>query len=218
MPKTNTAIDEIPQGLTIKPLKIKYGKFRIEGSTPYLQNKWTDAAVDKLRSNMKEGTKSAKKRTAREARAFDGEHVEAMHVSTEGWPGIPVAAFRGALVRACKLAGFAMTDAKLAIDIVADGYDARNYGLVRIEGEPENSEMLVSNATGVPDIRCRPIWRHWGAELGIRYDADVFNVTDIGNLINRAGQQVGIGAGRPDSKRSIGLGYGKFTLSQQEVA
>jgi hypothetical protein len=208
-------VNEIPQGITIKPLKIKYAKFHIEGDSPYLQNKWTDEAINKLRSGMAEGTKSAKKRTGREARAFDGEYVKAMHVSIEGWPGIPVAAFRGALVRACKLAGFAMTDAKLAIDIIPDGYDARGYGLVQIQGKPENSEMLVVNSTGVPDIRCRPIWRNWGVDLGVSYDGDTFTIEDVSNLINRAGAQVGIGAGRPDSKRSIGLGYGKFRTLQE---
>lgn len=203
---------ETTSEVVIKPLKIHYMKVQIEGTAPYLQNRWTDSAVGKLRSKMAEGTKSAQKRKSKEARKFDGEYMEAMHVSTQGWAGIPTAAFRGALISACKLVGFAMTQAKLAIDIIPDGYDAHGYGLVRIYGEPENSEMLVSNATGVPDIRCRPIWKSWGVTLGVSYDADIFSVIDISNLINRAGAQVGIGAGRPDSKRSIGLGYGKFAL------
>ena len=116
-----------------------------------------------------------------------------------------------------------MTDAKLTLDIVPDGYDQNGYGLVRIEGDPEISEMLVTNATGVPDIRVRPIWKSWGAMVGITYDADIFTLTDVSNLLFRAGAQVGIGAGRPDSKKSIGLGYGKFRIvnpaaEEQEAA
>lgn len=211
-------VKEVARPLAIKPLRLLYSKFHIRGSSPYLQNKWTEAAVSKLRSNMAEGSKSAGKRKARDARKFDGEYLEAMHVSTEGWAGIPTAAFRGALISACKLVGFAMTQAKLAIDVIPDGYDDRGYGLVRIHGEPQNSEMLVSNANGGPDIRCRPIWKDWYVVLGIQHDGDTFSVQDVGNLINRAGAQVGVGAGRPDSKKSIGLGYGKFQIETEVAA
>jgi hypothetical protein len=200
-----------PQEVKITPLKIKHVTFQIEGQSPYLQNKWTDSAIKALRSGMEEGSRSKdKKKKTKPARKFDGEWRASMHVSTEGWPGIPVAAFRGALISACKLVGFAMTDAKLVIDIAPDGYDYRGSGLIRIHGEPEGSEMLVVNATGVPDIRCRPIWKQWGATLQVSFDSDTFSVQDISNLIYRAGLQVGVGAGRPASKRSNGLGYGKF--------
>jgi hypothetical protein len=35
------------------------------------------------------------------------------------------------------------------------------------------------------------------------------------NLLDRAGQQVGIGAGRPFSKKSVGQGWGTFSVDQQ---
>jgi hypothetical protein len=34
------------------------------------------------------------------------------------------------------------------------------------------------------------------------------------NLMLRAGQQVGIGEGRPDSPNSNGLGWGRFALDE----
>jgi hypothetical protein len=39
-------------------------------------------------------------------------------------------------------------------------------------------------------------------------------VTDVTNLMQRVGQQVGIGEGRNDSKMSAGMGWGCFTLAE----
>jgi hypothetical protein len=218
--KQTTAVTEKTQEVTIKPVKIRTNRFILQGMTPYLQNGWTDEAVQKIRTKQAEGSASARKRVGKEARKFEGAHLKAMHVSTEGWPGIPTGALRAALISACKLVGFAMTQAKLAIDIQPDGFDQRGSGLVKINGEPQASEMLVTNATGVCDIRCRPIWKQWDAEVTVVYDGDLFSPTDISNLVVRAGLQVGIGAGRPDSKKSNGLGLGKFTVGtpKQEAA
>ena len=72
--------------------------------------------------------------------------------------------------------------------------------------------MAVRNATGGPDIRVRPIWREWSADVRVRYDADQFTLNDVTNLMDRVGMQVGIGEGRPDSRQSAGLGWGTFRL------
>src|SRR6185295_18232840 len=109
--------------------------------------------------------------------------------------------------------GFKMTLAKLSLFIEADGLDIKDgTPLVRLVGEPEQSIMAVRNASGVADLRCRPLWREWSAVVRIRFDEDQFSATDVVNLLNRVGQQVGIGEGRPDSRESCGLGYGLFRL------
>jgi hypothetical protein len=46
----------------------------------------------------------------------------------------------------------------------------------------------------------------------VRFDADQFKASDVVNLLQRAGAQVGIGEGRPFSKSSNGLGYGTFDV------
>jgi len=40
----------------------------------------------------------------------------------------------------------------------------------------------------------------------------MFTSSDVVNLFNRVGAQVGIGEGRPDSKASAGLGFGLFEI------
>jgi len=87
--------------------------------------------------------------------------------------------------------------------------------LIKLDAaEPEQMEMTTRNATGVADIRVRPMWREWRLPVVIRYDADQFTASDVANLLSRAGQQVGIGEGRPFSKSSNGLGFGTFQIAE----
>jgi hypothetical protein len=46
----------------------------------------------------------------------------------------------------------------------------------------------------------------------LKWDADMFTASDIANLLARAGIQCGIGAGRPLSKSSSGLGWGTWKV------
>mgnify|MGYP000574967647 FL=1 len=73
--------------------------------------------------------------------------------------------------------------------------------------------MAVRNATGVADLRVRPMWREWSCVLRVTYDEDQFSLQDVTNLLVRVGTQVGIGEGRPDSRQSAGLGWGLFRLA-----
>jgi hypothetical protein len=74
--------------------------------------------------------------------------------------------------------------------------------------------MAVRNATGVADIRVRPMWRQWTCSINVVFDGDQFTKQDVINLFHRAGVQVGIGEGRPFSKQSNGLGYGLFEVPE----
>jgi hypothetical protein len=62
------------------------------------------------------------------------------------------------------------------------------------------------------------MWRTWRVELRITFDADQFTEIDVVNLMNRAGLQVGVGEGRPFSKKSAGMGYGTFKIINREDA
>lgn len=200
------------ENITIKAPEFKQAMFKITGTSPYVQLRFSQKARNLMRANMESGQK-AKKGKARDPRNFEGEFFDAMYESTEGWRGIPAPSFRNAMISACRIVNFKMTLAKLSIFIEADGFDKIDgTPLVRIHGKPEAYESLVRNATGVADIRTRAMWRDWQAKLTVRWDADQFNITDVTNLLSRVGMQVGIGEGRPDSKASAGLGFGLFTL------
>lgn len=201
-----------PEVLTVKAPNLRTLEVKIIGTSPYMQHAFPQKAQAKMRATHEAGSTARGKRN-REARDFNDDYESAKHKSEEGWIGIPASSFRNALISACRVVGFAMTKAKLSVFCLADGSDAVDgQGLVKIEGDPEMTVMPVRNETGVVDLRARPMWRKWSAIVRIRYDADQFTATDVMNLLLRAGQQVGIGEGRPDSKKSAGMGYGTFTV------
>ena len=141
-----------------------------------------------------------------------------MHISTEGWCGIPAPSFRNAIIDACRLVGFRMTHAKLSVFVIADGTDAEDGSqLVKIIGTPQPYKAPVRNDSGVADIRWRPMWREWSAQVSIEWDVDQFAAQDLLNLMARAGKQVGIGEGRPNSPNSNGLGFGRFEVITDEL-
>jgi hypothetical protein len=211
---TNGTVFAIPaqSGVTIRPLRESSATFRIHGLAPYMQCRFSQKAIAKIQETHRQGSQARSKRV-REARDFDEDYRQAMHLFADGTCGIPCAAFRNALISTCRLVGFKMTIAKLSVFIVADGLDiVDGTPLVRIEGTPEQSILPVRNATGVIDLRVRPLWREWAANLTIRYDQEQFSTQDVANLLIRAGRQVGVGEGRPDSRDSNGIEYGLFSV------
>lgn len=202
------------EAVTISPPKLRVVEFQITGDSPYVQCRFSQKAMNMMREKMEAG-QTAKKGKARDPRDFNADFENAKHISTEGWPGIPAAAFRNACIDVCRMAGYKMTHARMSIFCEADGFDRVDGSpLVRlIADEPEVLELPVRNATGVADIRVRPMWRNWSAKVRIRFDEDQFKLSDIANMVNRAGMQCGVGEGRAYSKQSNGLGYGFFHIS-----
>lgn len=205
------------QKVSITPPNILTTPYRIIGTAPLVQNKFSARVLEGMAADQAAGP-SAKKKSKRDAKDFDRCVKEATHYSEKGWAGIPASAFRAGLISTCRLLGFPMTLAKLSIFVLADGYERDRFGvqpLVKItKGKPKRTDFAVRNATGVADIRPRPMWDEgWEAIVRIQYDADQFTAEDVTNLLARMGQQVGIGAGRPDSKDSAGMGWGTFRVA-----
>lgn len=204
------------QQVTISAPNFELVQLTLIGETPYMQARFSAKAKQAMMSKMEAGS-VAKKGAKRDGRNFDDDYRQAMYISTEGWNGINASCFRNACISACRIVGFKMTLAKLSIFIEHDGIDVlEGQPLVKINGTPERIDMMTRNATGVADVRVRPLWREWSCDLRIRYDADQFTTQDIINLISRVGMQVGIGEGRPDSKSSAGLGYGLFRVEAKK--
>jgi len=206
-----------PEVISISPPRFRILSLRIEGTTPYMQLRFSEKSQNAMMDKMKEGG-AAKSKNKRAARDFDMDFQQAQHRAAEGgWNGIPASAFRNACIDACRMAGFVMTRAKMSLFIEADGLDVVDATpLVKIIGaKPEMSVLPVRNATGVVDIRARAMWKTWKAVVRVKFDEDILKASDVVNLLDRAGQQVGIGEGRPFSKNSNGIGYGTFRVTRE---
>lgn len=199
--------------VTIRPPMFNEVTFRIVGTAPYVQLKFSEKTKNKMMATQQAGEKS-KSRKARDARDFDSDYESALHRFPDGKFGIPATAIKAALVSACRLAGVPMTRAKLLVHVVQDGLDGESGDpLIFIEGKPQKIISPVRNANGSADLRVRAQWVTWSANVTIRYDAGCIAGEDVMNLLMRAGMQVGIGEGRPDSKKSCGQGWGTFEVT-----
>lgn len=197
-------------GVVISPPNFVTAEFDIKGVAPYVQLRF--GAKGQLMENMRAGSQS-KKGKKKPPRDFEADYEKAKHVSYDGWCGIPASALRNAMISACKIVGFHMTKGKVAVFVEPDGFDKEeDTPLVKINGDVEMRTDHVRNATGVVDIRARAMFKTWTAKVRIRFDADMFSVIDVTNLLARAGLQVGIGEGRPDGKQSNGMGWGLFEI------
>ena len=188
----------------------------IVGTSPYVQHKFSAKARNQMLAKQQAGS-TAKGKKAHAARDIEEEYQAAMHLDSKGRAGIPAPAFRSAMISACRLVGFMMTKAKLSVFVIHDTVDADDgTPLVLINGEPEMHQASVRLESGVASVAIRPMWREWSANVRVRYDADQFTTADVVNLMARAGMQVGIGEGRPDSKKSHGMGWGTFSVQSED--
>ena len=206
-------VSEDAQRVVVAPPRMDHALITLRGTAPFVGNRFPHGALETMRRNQELG-QVARGKKVRVPKNFNELHKQHIHFSEQGWPGIPASAFRSALIDACRLVGYAMTKAKMSIFILADGLDQDDgQPLVRIYGDMRSFEMPVRLANGSADIAVRPQWLKWSVKLGIEWDCDQFDRSDVVNLTLRAGKQVGVGAGRPNSKTSHGMGWGTWEIS-----
>lgn len=204
-PRENIAI-------AIQPPNFQEARIRIVGLTPYVANKFTKRARESMMQAQMEGQR-ARKGKKREPKDFEARWKEPAHTATEGWYGLPASSLRSCMIQACTTVGFHMTQARKCLFVLGEGIDAETgEPLVKLSGKPRRIDRHVRLQRSSSDILPSPIWEQWSAEFIVRWDADHFSASDVVNLLMRAGQQVGIGAGRPASKNSDGMGWGTFRV------
>lgn len=212
--KAATNVTPIETQVTIKAPDIRTAEFSLKSTAPMVQSRFSQKAKDMIRDKQAAGSTAKRKR---EAKDFDAIFHSAYYKMADGAYGIPASAFRSAMIRACSLVDFKMTQARMSIFIEADGYDAKDPSvpLVRIKGTPKKLEMALRNDRGGADIRVRAMFPEWSAKLRVNFDADQFTMNDVANLLARAGIQVGVMEGRPMSRESAGCGWGTFRTADE---
>ena len=206
--------DEQPQELvTIKAPNFQTAVFEIKGVAPLVIHRFSRKTKEEMKQKMETG-KAASSKKNREAKNTDDSYYESRYISGDGWDGFHAGAIRGALISACRLVGVTMTLAKLSLFVMPDGWDKHEpqIPLIRIYGEPQKQEDMARVETGQPYVTVRAAYYDWSAKIKIRWDKDQFTAADVSNLLMRVGQQVGICEGRPDSKKSAGMGWGLFDV------
>lgn len=203
--------------LKIKPPNWETAIFDIVGTSPLVICRFSAKAHRQIKEAQESGQQTRKGKK-REAKNFQEAYEGAFYTAPDGWHGINALSFRNAMISACKTTGFFQSYAKISLFVEADGYDKEDgMPLVRItKGKPRYTEHPARNKSGGADLRVRPMWNEWGCKLRVRYDADLFTLEDIANLLMRAGIG-GVGEGRYNSKDSAGMGWGMFEIAGTEA-
>ena len=201
------------KNLVIKAPAFQVAEFEIIGTAPLVIHRFSAKTKQEMKQKMETG-KAASSKKNREAKNTDDTFQESRYISKEGWDGFHAGAIRSAMISACRLVGFKMTLAKLSLFVVNDGWDAKEpqIPLIRIYGKAEKQEDIARVETGQPYVTIRAAFYNWKSKLKIRWDADQFTIEDVYNLLIRVGMQVGLCEGRPDSKKSVGMGWGLFDV------
>jgi hypothetical protein len=187
-------------------------KFKIIGTAPLMIHKFGSPMRNRIQEAQ---TAKDKVKKARAPKDYEAEFNGARYVSSEGWDGFYAGALRNSMIAAARYVdGLQMTKSKGLFFVQAQGFD-RDDGtpLVRIQGcKPVHDTRPVRLESGVADLRNRPRYDKWFAEVVIDFDADAVTATDVANLLHRAGAQVGLCEGRPGSTNSFGIGFGTFKV------
>jgi len=200
--------------VVITPPKFERAVIKLRSTAPYVQNRFSSRIQKGIQDTMEEGSAKKKVRKAKPPKDFDAAYKDSLHVSTDGWFGIPATAFRAAMVDATRLTEQDMIRAKMAIKVIGHGLDKENFEpLVRMKTKgPKMHIERVRIGINSMDLASRGMYDHWEADVEIEWDADIFTASDIVNLMARAGWQVGVGAGRPLSRSSVGRGWGTWEV------
>jgi len=200
----------------IKAPNIQTAEFKIVGTAPLVVHRFSHKVQQGMLEKMEAGGNAKTSKGKREAVELDDLMDQGRYIAPDGWDGFNATAIRHALISACRLVGFKMTLAKLSVFVVEDGRDKfePQVPLIRIYGKARRMEAWARVETGAAYMTVRPCYDEWHSIVRIRFDADQFSLDDVTNLLARAGMQVGICEGRPDSKNSAGMGWGTFAVEE----
>jgi hypothetical protein len=88
-------------GIGITAPNFQYAKVKLIGRAPLVMNKMSSDNRRKIMDKQMEGSRS-RKGQKRDPKDFDAIYKGAMHISDQGWYGIPASALRTGMVDACR--------------------------------------------------------------------------------------------------------------------
>lgn len=174
-------------------------QLKVTGLTPLIQNKMKETVIQEM-ADVRAGKKT-KVNAARTAIDPQKEFIKSAYQQDDGGFGFPASAFKQCAVRAGKGIGLAMTDARTLFFVLPNAPDGECVALK--SNKPVMRQDPVNVKTG-KDLRFRPEFRNWSANLDIRFDADRITIDQIANLLNHGGQTVGVGEWRPEKNGTFG--------------
>lgn len=181
-------------------------EFDIVSMTSMIQHRWSEKAKGQIRDKQ-----AGKKTKARDKRDPNAEFKEATYKTSDGKYGIPLLSLKAAIIGAAhKDLGVEKTLVRKALFIQCPPNGGPDMVLEMKCEKPIMREDTVRVGAGSADLRYRPEFTAWSLHVKAIIDAELLQVTDLLNLVDRAGFGVGIGEWRPEK----GGEYGRFQVNR----
>lgn len=205
--KADAAEAAAQPAIRLKPIEKETIIVPIRGVTPLIMQKWSEKAKNMMREKQSGG--AVKPKHGKKVPEDDAE--AATYRLPDGTPGLPATAFKAALCDAARMfEGVTMTQLKTCIFVEGVGPEQ----LVAITGDRTIREDTPRNATGVVDLRYRPQFDPWSADISITYPKSVLDIESVLQLVTAAGDG-GVGSWRPSSPKSKSGSYGRFEINTE---
>lgn len=203
-PKRDPRAPEVLELVQLPQLNIKNVTIPIVGVTPLVVNGWSAKAIQMMR-DAQMGAARAKKAPKDPHACFEG----AKYKDAKGNDCLKACFFKAAMVAAGRfLDGTNMTLLRMSVFVKGDLLPFEFDECIMHEG-------MVRNATGVADIRYRPMYSNWRVSFDVEYFANDLSLSQVVELVRQAGMRVGICEGRPE--KSPTLGWGRFDIDFERL-
>jgi hypothetical protein len=171
----------------------------ILGTAPLIVHRFSEKAKRQMLDAM-QGRKTPKQPKDPEA-----EYQAAFYRFPDEGYGFPALAFKDATVSAARFYGKEVTMAGLKqFTFVMGERGSDGRALVRIEGEPQMREDVVRVGNKGSDLRYRPEFWPWRADILVTYATGSLTRGSILSLIDAGGLGVGVGEWRPEKGGDFG--------------
>lgn len=184
----------------LKPLKVGTLKVTIRGLSPLIVHAWGKKALTEMltaQQMTKEEKKKAKeKRAAKDPQA---DFEEARYI-IDGKHSFPTIAVKKAMVDAGYVLGISRAVVRQAVFIVGDYFEIKHAACVR----REDTVRVGPFGNRQADLRYRPEYQGWSADLEFRFRFDMIDQEQLIALLQNAGFSVGLGEWRPQKDGQFG--------------
>lgn len=180
--------------------------FTIYGVSPLIVHAWGNKAIRQIEDKQQKAGK-----TPRAAKDPAEEMESCFYPRARGKHRIPASAIKAAVVAAATSMddkiNFSQKKIKQAIFIVGDFLELEASDPVM-----RTDMVRVGGMSKSADVRYRPMFEKWSCTFTVEYNAGVYSLEQVAQLIELAGFAVGICEWRPEK----GGNSGRFTLKKPQ--
>ena len=198
------------ESIKLKPIKKQFVTLKIKSTSPLIQHAWDAKAREMMLAKMQ-----GKKTKDRAIRVPQEDASAATYLTSDGRYCIPGMALKSAIITAAhKDLGVDKVLVRKALFLKCTATDASG-GMPMIPiitDDPIMREDCVRVGMGSTDLRYRPQFNSWTAQVTFEIDAELLQPGDLITLINRAGFGVGVGEWRPEKDGE----FGRFEVDMSE--